>query len=98
MAKQAFVYTTNQDNLRRINSRLQGLRIELTNDESNIEGRKAEITRMQMAYDDVRSRMSQEEFDAMVAHETHVLTPAEKAAEAKANLARMAENKDRVSI
>ena len=98
MAKQAFVYTTNQYNLRRINNRLGTLLVDVVNNVSNIEGCKAEVLRMQMAYDDVRSRMTQEEFDAMVAHEAHVMTPAEKAAEAKANLARMAENKDRVSI
>ncbi len=98
MAKHAFVYTTNQDNLRRISNRMNGLHVQINMNVPDIEGCKAEADRMQMAWDDVRSRMSQEEFDVMVAHETRVLTPAEKVAEAKALAERMAENKDSNSI
>lgn len=92
MSKAAFEYSAEQNNLRRINSRMNGLRI------NPIVGGDRELERLQMAWDDVRTRISDADYAAMVAHESRVLTPAEQAAEAKALAERMAENRDKPSI
>lgn len=92
MSKPIFEYTAEQNNLRMINLRMSGLRINPTL------GSDRELKRLQMAWDDVRSRISDADYAAMQAHENRVLTPAEQAAEAKAIAERMAENRDKPSI
>ena len=96
--KPVFVYTENQSNLRGINTRMSGLKIQISANHPDIDGHKAELERMQMAWQDVRSKMTQDEFDVMHTHENRVLSVAERAAEAKATLDRMSQNKDSVSI
>ncbi len=86
-----FNRSTEQDNLHMINLRMNGVRI------SNPEN-EAELRRLQMAWDDVRSRISDEDFAKMQAHENRVLTPAEQAAEAKAVANAMESNRDKPSI
>jgi hypothetical protein len=92
--KKEFVYTVNQQYLHNINNRIRGL----TSDIANGKPYENELVRIQAAWADVRSKMSDEEFNELDKHENRVLTPAELAAEAKATIARMAENKDKVSI
>lgn len=96
--KSTFVYTENQSYLRNVNLRMHGLNVQIKSNHPDAEACKREYARMEEASIDIRSRMSQDELDSMHRHENPVLTAAEKAAEAKALEARMAENKDSVSI
>lgn len=98
MKKTTFEYTIEQSNLRGINKRINGLRVQINSNHPDIAGAKSELARMQFAYADVRSKMSDEEFNLMYAHENRVLTVAEQAAEAKALSIKMSENRDKVSI
>jgi hypothetical protein len=94
VAKKVFVYTANQRYLHNINLRIGGL----TTDINLGKPYEGELVRMQAAWADVRSKMTDEEFNELEAHDNRVLTPAEIAAEAKETAARMAENRDKVSI
>lgn len=94
MKKKVFVYTANQRYLHNINLRIGGLTTEINLGKPY----EAELARMQAAWTDVRSKMTDEEFNELEAHDNRVLTPAELAAEAKETAARMAENRDKVSI
>jgi hypothetical protein len=96
--KSTFVYTKNQRNLSNINLRMNGLNVQIKSNHPDVEGCKQEYARLTLAWSDIRSQMSEDEFDAMYNYENPVLSAAEKAAEAKAIAARMEENKDRVSI
>ena len=96
MKKNAFEYNENQSYLRKANMRLNGLRTQRNmNDSENL---KFEYDRVQSACDDIKSKMTQKEFDDMYAHENRVLSPAEIAEEAKALIAKLAENRDSNSI
>lgn len=82
--------TENQDYLRRIDGRLQGLRS--YNPESN------EIARMEAARTDVLSRMDDAEQAEYVKLTTKELTPAEKKARDEADRIAMEANRDKPSI
>jgi hypothetical protein len=96
--KMKFVYTENQSNLSHVNLRMHGLKVQIKSNHPDAEDCKREYARMEEARADILTRMSQDEIDSLNKHENPVLTAAEKAAEAKALEARMAENKDSVSI
>lgn len=94
MAKPPFTYTIEQKNLRDCQSRINGLTVSV---KSGLPY-QAELNRMIAAREDILTRISETDLAAMQAHESRVLTPAEKAAEAKALADAMAENRDKPSI
>ena len=94
MAKPAFTYTIEQKNLRDCQSRINGL----TSSVKSGLPYQAELDRLTKAREEIVSRMSETDLAAMQAHENRVLTPAEKAAEAKALADAMSENRDKPSI
>ena len=94
MAKPIFKYNTEQQHLRNCQLRINGL----TTDISRGLPYQAERERMLAARADIITRISETDLAAMEAYENRVLTPAEIAAEAKAVVARMAENRDSSSI
>ena len=99
LREKAFEYTVNQKHLHNINSRIKGLRSSSGSLDAQQEiSYKQEISRMNEAWIDIRDKMTQNEFDQMEAHENRILSTAEIAAEAKAVLARMSENRDSNSI
>jgi hypothetical protein len=94
MAKPTFTYNTEQQHLRNCQLRINGLTTSV-----NIGlPYQSELTRMLAAREDIITRISATDLAAMVAHETRVLTVAERAAEAKALVERMSENRDSSSI
>jgi hypothetical protein len=96
MEKVKFTYTQKQDAFRRVRARLGGLRIEANTHGLN-DRLAAEIQRLEQAEAQVRSEMTDAEYDAQMAHENRVLSVAELAAEAKAAIAAMDANKDKPS-
>ena len=94
MSKAPFTYTIEQKNLRNCQSRINGL----TSSVKSGLPYQAELDRMIAARDDIISRISETDLAAMQAHENRVLSPAEKAAEAKALAEAMSENRDKPSI
>lgn len=84
------VLTENQEFLRRIDSRLAGLRI-------NNAG-SPEINRIEAARADVLSRMDEDEQAGYIKATTAELTPAEKKAAAEAERIAMEANRDKPSI
>ena len=94
MAKPTFTYTTEQKNLRSCQSRINGLEVAIKSGFPY----QSELNRMIDAREDILTRISESDLAAMQAHESRVLTPAEKAAEAKALAEAMAENRDKPSI
>jgi hypothetical protein len=93
-SKTPFTYTTEQQHLRNCQLRINGL---LTSVNLGLPY-QSELNRMLAAREDILTRISEADLAAMIAHETRVLTPAEKAKEAKALAAAMAENRDKPSI
>lgn len=93
MKKPAFTFTQEQQYLHMARCRLNGL------ESANRAGEEVggELVRIQAAYDEIRGRMSDEDFNAYNAHVNRVLTPAELAAEAKLIAERMSENRERPS-
>ena len=94
MAKPTFTYTIEQTNLRNCQNRINGL----TSSVKSGLPYQPELDRMIAARDEIISRMSETDLAAMQAHENRVLSPAEKAAEAKALADAMSENRDKPSI
>lgn len=94
MAKPLFTYTTEQQHLRNCQNRINGLEVSIKTGLPY----HAELTRHIAARDDILTRISEADLTAMVAHESRVLSPAEKAAEAKKLAEQMAENRDKPSI
>ncbi len=93
-SEKRFVYTTEQQHLHNCEMRMRGLEVEIKSGKPY----EADLERVLAAREDILSRMPEAELAAMVAHETRVLTPAERAAEAKALAEQMAENRDKPSI
>ena len=94
MAKPIFTYTTEQNHLRSCQNRINGLEVAIKSGYPH----QSELNRMIAAKEDILTRISETDLAAMVAHETRVLTVAEKAAEAKALVERLSENRDSSSI
>jgi hypothetical protein len=94
MAKPTFTYTVEQKHLHDCNLRINGLTVSINTGLPY----EAELKRHLAAREDILTRISEADLAAMQAHENRVLTPAEKAAEAKALAERMAENRDSPSI
>jgi hypothetical protein len=94
MAKPTFTYTLEQTNLRNCQNRINGL----TTDIKRGLPYQTELNRLTAARADILTRISATDLAAMEAHENRVLTVAEKAAEAKALVERMSENRDSSSI
>lgn len=94
MSKAPFIYTAEQKNLRSCQSRINGLTVSV---KSGLPY-QSELNRMIAAREDILTRISEADLAAMQAHENRVLSPAEKAAEAKALAEAMAANRDKPSI
>jgi hypothetical protein len=94
MAKPIFKYNTEQQHLRNCQLRINGL----TTDINRGLPFQTELNRLVSARKDILTRISATDLAAMEAHENRVLTVAEKAAEAKALVERMSENRDSSSI
>jgi hypothetical protein len=94
MSKVTFTYNTEQQHLRSCQLRISGL----TTDINRGLPYQSELNRLTAARADILTRISATDLAAMEAHENRVLTPAEKAAEAKAIAERMSENRDSPSI
>lgn len=94
MAKPTFTYTVEQKHLHDCNLRIHGLTVGVKMGQPY----QSELDRHLAAREDILTRISETDLAAMQAHENRVLTPAEKAAEAKALAERMAENRDSPSI
>lgn len=94
MSKVTFTYNTEQQHLRNCQLRINGLTISVSNGLPY----QSELNRLIAAREDILTRISETDLAAMQAHENRVLTVAERAAEAKALVARMSENRDSSSI
>jgi hypothetical protein len=94
MSKVTFTYNTEQQHLRNYQLRINGLTVSVNMGKPY----QTELNRMIAAREDILTRISETDLAAMQAHENRVLTPAEKAAEAKALAERMSENRDSSSI
>jgi hypothetical protein len=94
MAKPIFKYNTEQQHLRNCQLRINGLTIDINRGLPY----QTELNRLVFARKDILTRISATDLAAMEAHENRVLTVAEKAAEAKALVERMSENRDSSSI
>lgn len=93
-SEKAFVYTTEQQHLRDCELRINGLKVSINLGNPY----EAELERVLAAREDILSRIPEADLAAMVAHETRVLTPAEKAALAKRDREIMESNRDKPSI
>ena len=94
MSKVTFTYNTEQQHLRSCQLRINGL----TTDINRGLPYQSELSRMIAARADILTRISATDLAAMEAHENRVLTVAERAAEAKALVERLSENRDSSSI
>ena len=94
MSKATFIYNTEQRHLRNCQLRINGL----TTDINRGLPYQVERDRMIAARADILTCISATDLAAMEAYENRVLTPAEKAAEAKDIAERMSENRDSPSI
>lgn len=94
MAKPTFTYTIDQRHLRNCQLRINGLTISVSNGLPY----QTELNRHIAAREEILTRISATDLAAMQAHENRVLTPAEKAAEAKALAEAMSANRDKPSI
>lgn len=94
MSKVTFTYNTEQQHLRNCQLRINGL----TTDINRGLPYQVERERMLAARADILTRISETDLAAMESHENRVLTVAERAAEAKALVERMSENRDSSSI
>ena len=94
MSKVTFTYNTEQQHLRNCQLRINGL----TTDINRGLPYQVERTRLIAARADILTRISETDLAAMESHENRVLTVAERAAEAKALVERMSENRDSSSI
>ena len=94
MAKPIFKYNTEQQHLRNCQLRITGLTVSVNMGKPY----QSELNRMIAARADILTRISATDLAAMEAHENRVLTVAERAAEAKALVEKMSENRDSSSI
>ena len=94
MSKVIFTYNTEQQHLRNCQLRINGL----TTDINRGLPFQTELNRLIAARADILTRISETDLAAMEAHENRVLTVAERAAEAKALVEKMSENRDSSSI
>lgn len=94
MPKVIFTYNTEQKHLRSCQLRINGL----TTDINRGLPYQTELNRLLAARADILTRISATDLAAMEAHENRVLTVAERAAEAKALVEKMSENRDSSSI
>lgn len=94
MSKVTFTYNTEQQHLRNCQLRINGL----TTDINRGLPYQVERSRLIAARADILTRISETDLAAMESHENRVLTVAERAAEAKALVERMSENRDSSSI
>lgn len=92
--KNIFIYSTEQRHLHDCQSRINGV-VASINEGLDFQ---LELERLEAAKLDILSRISEADLIAMQSYENRILTPAERAAEAKALAERMAENRDRPSI
>lgn len=92
MYDKIFKPTVNQGYVRIIEGRISSLNI------NKPTGYADEVTRMEHALTDVVSKMAEGELEALRAYQNKVMTPAEKAAEAKALVEAMSANRDKPSI
>lgn len=93
-SKTPFIYNTEQQHLHNCQLRINGLTVSVSMGKPY----QSELNRHIAAREDILTRISATDLAAMQAHENRVLTVAERAAEAKALVARMAENRDSSSI
>ena len=93
-SKTSFAYNTEQKHLRDCQLRINGLTVSVNMGNPH----QTELNRMIAAREDILTRISETDLAAMQAHENRVLTPAEKAAEAKALAEAMSANRDKPSI
>ena len=93
-SKTTFAYTTEQKHLRSCQLRINGLKVSISMGMPF----QTELDRLLAAREDILTRISETDLAAMQAHENRVLTPAEKAAEAKALAEAMSANRDKPSI
>lgn len=94
MAKPTFTYTKEQQHLRNCQQRINGLTTSIGLGLPY----QAELNRHLAAREDILTRISETDLASMTAHENRVLTPAERAAEARALAKAMSENRDKPSI
>ena len=94
MSKVTFTYTLEQRHLHDCQSRINGLTVDVNMGLPH----QSELNRMLAARADILTRISATDLAAMEAHENRVLSVAEKAAEAKALVKAMSENRDKPSI
>ncbi len=94
MAKPIFTYTVEQRHLRDCQSRINGLTVDVNMGLPH----QSELNRMLAARTDILTRISEKDLAEMEAYENRVLSVAEKAAEAKALVKAMSENRDKPSI
>jgi hypothetical protein len=94
VAKPIFKYNTEQQHLRNCQLRINGLSVSVNMGKPY----QSELNRHIAARADILTRISETDLAAMQAHENRVLTVAERAAEAKALVERMSENRDSSSI
>lgn len=93
-SKTPFTYTADQRHLRNCQLRINGLNVSVSMGKPY----QSELNRHIAAREDILTRISATDLAAMQAHENRVLTVAERAAEAKALVERMSENRDSSSI
>jgi hypothetical protein len=93
-SKTSFSYNTEQRHLRNCQLRINGLTVSVNMGKPY----QSELNRHIAAREDILTRISETDLAAMQAHENRVLTPAEKAAEAKALAEAMSANRDKPSI
>ena len=94
MSKVTFTYNTEQQHLRNCQQRINGLTTEINRGFSH----QVERERLLAARADILTRISATDLAALEAHENRVLSVAERAAEAKALVEKMSENRDSSSI
>jgi len=98
MSKKAFEYTAEQLQLKHCELRIAGVKSQVAIGRVYPENGDAELVRLQAARQEILSRMSVEDHEALIKHETAPLTAKEKAAADKAALEAMESNKDSQSI
>jgi hypothetical protein len=97
--KETLVYTADQHHLHTCNLRIQGIKTQIvTGFVTDNSLALLEIARLEAAHDEIIARMSDADYKAFDAHENRVLTPAERASEAKQILENMSANRDKPSI
>jgi DNA mismatch repair protein MutH len=92
MYDKVFKPTVNQGYVRIIEGRISSLNI------YKPKGYASEVIRLEHALTDVIGKMAEGELESLRAYQNKIMTPEEKAAEAKAMIKAMSENRDKPSI